>query len=297
MATAFILAVSSCGFFGNGKTSDNELPDVKKIGEFQDSIKDKIKKQDTLMTELVNKVDTLTKELNSAKAEIAQIKGKINSLEEPQNIWRWISLSALALSAIALILAIIRRGLNEREVCNIASKQIEHSDIIKNLSFLVSTSGDKAQRSSSKNSQSSVASNLDSRLRQIEKRIKDVETSVNEQAIYFKMQKDPNSQLQELDYHRMGYAKLNSDDYFTSILDSNQEGCVFAITFKSENEGEFSIISLDKIKSTNGWQKVVEYTGVIDSATRFELESKGKCEKKGNEPWKVTKPLKIRLLK
>ena len=102
---------------------------------------------------------------------------------------------------------------------------------------------------------------------------------------------------EEHEYQKVGYAKVDTDIYFTTIYDSNQEGCVFKITFTSQSKGKFNIISLDKIQSRNDWQKKVECSGVsIKEASDFRLEDEGICEKIDEINWKVTKPLKIRLL-
>ena len=53
-----------------------------------------------------------------------------------------------------------------------------------------------------------------------------------------------------------------------------------------------------QIQSRNDWQKKVECSGVsIKEATDFRLEDEGVCEKIDENTWKVTKPLKIRLVK
>ena len=62
-------------------------------------------------------------------------------------------------------------------------------------------------------------------------------------------------------------------------------------------EGKFNIISLDKIKSRNGWQDVVEYKGSIEDATTFQVEEFGICKKIDDVTCQVTKKLKIRLIK
>ena len=74
---------------------------------------------------------------------------------------------------------------------------------------------------------------------------------------------------------------------------------MFRITFTSQTKGKFNIIALDKIQSRNDWQKKVECSGgvSIKEASDFRLEEEGLCEKIDEYSWKVTKPLKIRLLK
>lgn len=90
----------------------------------------------------------------------------------------------------------------------------------------------------------------------------------------------------------MGYANINSGNIFTKIFDSAQESCVFSIKFKSANKGEFNIISLDKIKSRNMWQEIVEYTGSIEEATSFKIEDYGICENTMMSHGKLLKNLK-----
>ena len=105
-------------------------------------------------------------------------------------------------------------------------------------------------------------------------------------------------QEKENEYQKVGYAKVDTDIYFTTIYESNQEGCVFKLTFTCQSKGKFNIIALDKIQSRNDWQKKVECSGVsIKEATDFRLEDEGICEKIDDNTWKVTKPLKIKLIK
>ena len=99
---------------------------------------------------------------------------------------------------------------------------------------------------------------------------------------------------------KSGYAKINTDKYFTEIYQSNNEVCVYKIDFISDNKGEFDIISLQKVKSRNDWQSIVEYSGncTISEAQTYSVIEKGICEKKSGENlWEVTKKLKISISK
>ena len=99
---------------------------------------------------------------------------------------------------------------------------------------------------------------------------------------------------------KVGYAALNSKAYFMNILSSNQEGAIYKIEFKSENKGEFDLISLDKIKSMDGWKDVVDTMGdcVLEKANDYSVVEKGVCERTSDgKTWKVVKKLKIRLKK
>ncbi len=95
------------------------------------------------------------------------------------------------------------------------------------------------------------------------------------------------------------YAKINSNKYFPEVKSSKEETCVFVITLKSETEGEFEIISLEKIKQRNGWEPVVDYSGkcTINEAKHFSVDHKGRCIKMTNGMWMVIDNLKITLSK
>ena len=105
---------------------------------------------------------------------------------------------------------------------------------------------------------------------------------------------------QEVNTQKVVYAKLNSGKYFLELSESNQEGCVFKINYNTSlNRGEFCIISLDKIKSRNGWNEVVDYSGncVMKEATDYRLVEKGLCEKLTDGTWEVKRKLKITITK
>ena len=80
-----IMAMSSCGFFDDDKSSESTAG-ASSIVELPDSIKQKIVAQDSLMTELLNKVDTLTAELNITKDENVKLRKEVDKLVSPQRI-------------------------------------------------------------------------------------------------------------------------------------------------------------------------------------------------------------------
>lgn len=77
-----ILALSSCSFFEDDKSSKGK-DEIRTIVELPDSVKQKIADQDTLMTELLNKVDTLTAELNFTKEKKRRAERKNSRIEKP----------------------------------------------------------------------------------------------------------------------------------------------------------------------------------------------------------------------
>ena len=301
--TAIIMAVSSCSFFEEDK-SQKDSKEISSIEGLAPEIKAHIVEQDSLMKDLVNKVDTLAVALNQAQKENSKLREKIENIQSPRSTWAWMSMGAIALSIIALLLALFRRGLNEHEVYAVVGDRLDSSQRIKELIFNVNSLKNEAQRNSRNTSSSSsnLSSSIESRIQKLENTLQEVVSYLNSQKPILTPQQTSygysNSQQERTsEVIRTGYADINTGKYFTKILDSNQETCVFSIKFKNERKGEFTIISLDKIKSRNGWQEVVEYTGSIEDATSFKEIEKGICEKYDENTWEVTKPLKIRLLK
>lgn len=303
VCTTAMLALYSCGLFEDEKSS-KDTEEVKTIVELPDSIKKIIVEQDAVMTELLNKVDTLTKEMNTTKAENGNLKEKLEDLKSPKNTLTYVSICAFLLALVAIIVTFFKsRGVKEDRVYNIVEKYFDDYKIKElrvNVNNLVSSS-QRNTRSSQTNS--SYAPNSDSRIRQLENQLAQVIEAVNktttqeQQSVLHRQ--ETTSQHEENEYQKVGYAKVDTDMYFTTIYDSNQEGCVFKIAFISQTKGKFNIIALDKIQSRNDWQKKVECSGgvSIKEASDFRLEEEGICEKIDEYNWKVTKPLKIRLLK
>lgn len=297
-----VLALSSCSFFEDDKSSKGK-DEIRTIVELPDSVKQKIAEQDTLMTELLNKVDTLTAELNLTKEETAELKEKIDELKSPKNTWAYISIGAFVLGLIALIISLLKpKGINEKQVYEIVEKSLDESPRIKELKEIVNNLLSSQRNNKMSNTSSSYAPNSDSRLRQLENQMAQVIEVINKKTILASQpvstRKEPVPSRKENEYQKVGYAKVDTDIYFTTIYESNQEGCVFKLTFTCQSKGKFNIIALDKIQSRNDWQKKVECSGVsIKEATDFRLEDEGVCEKIDENTWKVTKPLKIRLIK
>lgn len=298
-----ILALSSCSFFENEESPKNRT-EVSIIKELPDSLKKKIVEQDALMTELLNKVDTLTAELNTIKTENAELKEKLAELKSPRSIWAYVSICAFILGLIALIMALFKpKGIKEQKVYDIVKKCLDDSRRIKELQVQVKNLLSLHHNNRTSQSGSSYEIGYDARLRRLESQISRVVAVLNTNKDGMeKSVTQPSTDIhkphREPEYQKIGYAKNDKDMYFTTIYDSNQEGCVFEISFTSPSKGKFNIISLDKIQSRNDWQQKVECSGIsIKEASDFLVEDDGICEKIDENTWQVTKPLKIRLLK
>lgn len=303
ICTVVVMAVSSCNSFGEDNSQNDAPKKPSSIEGLAPEIKEHFVAQGSLMKDLANKVDTLAAALNQTQKENSELRGKIESIQSPRNTWAWISIGAIALSVIALILALFRRGLNEHEVRAVVGDRLDSSQRIKELIFNVNNLKNDAQRNS-RNTQydSSSSQNIDMRLRQAEKKLEEIVNYINGQQQNIQMQtsiqQHQTRKSNQAETQRIGYARIDYETYFTTIYDSNQEGCAFKITFKNESQGEFTIISLDRISSSNDWQQKIECSGVsIKDASDYRIEEVGVCRNIGNNTWEVTKPLKIRLFK
>lgn len=296
---ATILALSSCDFFSEKQPVQDSVDSATPVEGISQEIKNKIAAQDTLMNALVLKVDTLAQALSQAQKENAELKVQVAKLESPKSTWGYMTLASLAIAIIALVLSLLRKGLSRERVDEIFCNNLDKSKRIAELKVAVSQLQSRLNGVSL--SVNTSLQNLDTRLRSVESSVSRLSSKTNE------TQNSPNPsvthrqeqlrQTKDLEYLRMGYANINSGNIFTKIFDSAQESCVFSIKFKSANKGEFNIISLDKIKSRNMWQEIVEYTGSIEEATSFKVEDYGICEKYDDVTWQVTKKLKIKLIK
>lgn len=296
-----ILALSSCDFFSEKQPVQDTVDSAATVEGISKEIKNKIAAQDTLMNALVLKVDTLAQALSQAQKENAELKVQVAKLESPKSTWGYMTLASLIIAIIALVLSLLRKGLSREKVDEIFCNNLDKSKRIAELKDAVSQlqpglNGNRVSLSANTSLQ-----NLDTRLRSVESSVSRLSSKTNETQNSSNPsvthRQEQLRQTKDLEYLRMGYANINSGNIFTKIFDSAQESCVFSIKFKSANKGEFNIISLDKIKSRNMWQKIVEYTGSIEEATSFKVEDYGICEKYDDVTWQVTKKLKIKLIK
>lgn len=296
---ATILALSSCDFFSEKQPVQDSVDSAAPVEGISQEIKNKIAAQDTLMNALVLKVDTLAQALSQAQKENAELKVQVAKLESPKSTWGYMTLASLAIAIIALVLSLLRKGLSRERVDEIFCNNLDKSKRIAELKVAVSQLQSRLNGVSL--SVNTSRQDLDTRLHSIESYVSRLSSKTNETQNSSNPsvthRQEQLHQTKDLEYLRMGYANINSGNIFTKILDSAQESCVFSIKFKSANKGEFNIISLDKIKSRNMWQEIVEYTGSIEEATSFKVEDYGICEKYDDVTWQVTKKLKIKLIK
>lgn len=280
-----IFALFSCNVFNDNEQSQDTNNDTNTVEVISQEMKDKIAAQDTLMGALALEVDTLGQALTQLHKENAELKARVAKLENPKSTWGYMTFAALAIAIIALIQFLLMKGVIKKEVREIVNNKFDKPQrkVTKNeesVGSLKKTSKEKDARSQKvKSTDSSGKAN----------EVHDVSSAVT------KPQEQP-CQSPKAGYLKKGYAKINNDEFFAQIFDSAEEDCVFSIEFKSATKGEFNIIAVDKVKSRNNWQEIVECTGLsIKDATSFKVKEFGICEKCDDSAWKITRKLKIEL--
>lgn len=279
-----IFALFSCDVFNDNEQSQDTNNDAATVEGISQEMKDKIAAQDTLMGALVLEVDTLGQALTQVQKENAELKARVTKLENPKSSWGYMALAALAIAIIALVLSLLKKGVSRGEVDKIFSKNLDKSQRMAELEKTVDQ--------------------LNMFSRKVKKSLQSVDTTprgresndVHNTPSAVTKHQEQLCQSPKAEYLKKGYAKINSGDCFTQIFDSAEEGCVFSIEFKSATKGEFNIIAVDKIRSRNNWQEIVECTGLsIKDATSFNVKELGICEKCDDSLWKITRKLKIKL--
>jgi len=293
---AVMLVLFGC----NNNHTTNEEHREDNIELLSDSLKEHIRKQNSLSQELVLKVDTLTQELNAAKDDIA----KLQAAESKKTIDFWNGLSLL-LGIFAFIAAIMaiwatrnhvklkdldskfneylrNRGLSEQEV--------QHLKECKN-SLANSRSQQKPDSSCVDND--NIASH--------ERRIAELERKIS----HFQQLQKPVSQFtpaipknMQPSATRRLYAKATSNSFFTETADTKEETCAFVIEYSGE-KGDFDVASFAQIKQMNDLESFLHAEGdcTMEEATNYKTNCRGECVKNDGGFWKVVKALEIKIWK
>ena len=95
------------------------------------------------------------------------------------------------------------------------------------------------------------------------------------------------------------YFGTNSGNYFVQAYNEQNPTTAFKVIFVNEQlqEGEFSLVDLNKIKSSDSISLVVEFvegSKKLDSAKEAIPQQDGKVVKNGNS-WKIVRKLKLKL--
>ena len=296
---------TSCDWFGEPEKQD--IVNVTKIEGISPALKLRLNEQDSLYSELALKIDSLTAGLNQSKGYIEDLQSEIKELKSPSRVLACLALFALLLSIIAIVMSIIKtnKKVGKFEVKDITKQMVREQ--VKDLEYRMKraeTNIKEMNKVLTTSQTDSVDSLVDKRLMDLELRMSRIATtgpvSVSNQSSFVNQKATKNIPTKRYEMVNIGYAKVNSNKYFVEIFNSKQEDCVYIIKFINEEEGEFDIISLDKIKSINDIKYVVDLTSdscQLTEATFYQVIGKGRCRREDEKIWEVTKKLVIKVFK
>lgn len=260
------------------------------IEALRQEVKDSLVAQDSLLKDLVLKVDTLTQELNKAKDEISQLQSAEN--KKPSMLWDILPLIFGFVSLIAVFVVgwFTRHDIERKDVKNIINKQ--YKNIVKNECKKYLQGHNSYKKSDSDcSSCSDKVTKIEEKNKDLERRLSDLEKKTPEHG-----PDDHTNGGEPRIPTKCLYAKSKDGSFFTEIIETKQETCAFVIELESETKGKFDIVSFSQIKQMNGLDKFIHLTGRyrIEDATDYKTICKGECEKQGGL-WKVVKELEISL--
>lgn len=296
-----VIVVTVCLLLGNSVFAKPQT----NIQQLTEKVQ-QLEKKDLLLEEKIN----TESRLNSSLSDSLQIlKKQCNAISQNSKKAEFIPWTAFIIALVALLFVLLifvkAHGLRSyvtnifKECLNRSSRLSELKENIKNLQIDVN----RLNRSDpvSNNDIQLIESRIDNlaeSLLQIRNELNRIPVSSNIEPDYETVH--VLAKAENLSPKKRGYAKINTGKYFTEILQSGNEVCVYKIDFVNDIKGEFDIVSLQKIQSRNDWQAVVEYSGncTISEAQQYSVEEPGICEKKkGQNVWEVTKKLKIKISK
>lgn len=281
-----VLLLSMVGCSSTSESSDNGAKESTE--SVSEALNRHLIKLDSLSEELGQKVAALTSELKEAKSEIESLKNR----DEKKN--KILSLLSIAIGAVALVGVIClcfrkKGGLKKGEVEDIINNCLRKQGFLEARDYVQLMMNSRNQYKSA---------NVDFYGSRVVKLEQELERLKNEKR-QMQQRKLEGSQTMSPVATKYLYAKINSDEYFVNVTESKQDTCVFLIELKSQTRGEFDIISLDKIKQRNGWEKIIKYTGDcgISDAKSYKTIQRGRCEKMSDGTWKVVDKLEISINK
>ena len=292
---------ASCNWFNKSDRQENK--ELKAIEVFPDSVRQYLIEQDSLKRGLISKIDMLTTELNASKEEMEQLQSEIKELKSPGRILFIIAFLSLLLSFIAIAISIFKIG-KKADRWEVKDSLRSVKDQVRNLEYRMTRAESIVKEIGKESSTAKATSSnsfADRRFMDFELRLSKIEKNQSGETSNPPSYNPPSMETkvaQEPEVMKIGYAKVNSSKYFVEIFNSKQEDCVYTIKFTSKDEGEFDIISLDKIKSINGIKDVVELASnscLLEEASTYIVVEKGRCKRADETVWEVTKKLLIKV--
>lgn len=291
VAVITMMTSASCDKLGWKSTPPSEADSSEySIPLIEDSIKTHLVKQDSLYKGLTQQIDTLTNALNESKAEITVLKQQVNDQKELGVMWQILIVVSLLGTIIPVcLLVVLSKGKYLKKDEIIKEIKSQFVNYVRSTEFVDYINKSVHKTDSIGNAKSSITRQDVERI--VNDRLGQWEKEIN----ISKPSAAPVASLSS----RVKYVKDLNSGYFTTLLPYNGEGCIFKIEQKSETEGSFTLLSLEKLKTVNGLTDFVEYSGncKLEDATFPEVTEIGFCKKAEKDCWIVTKKLKIKISK
>ena len=273
------LALCTVSYGCSDSTRAQNLPTNKEV--FEDN---KIKEVNSHIDSLKSELFYLKKELKEQKKTIDDQQKEIKALKEKKSevslIW-----IILVSTALILILLSIYFYITLKDIQNRLDR---HRSDIEKIFYKMEEYKSKSyiQNSTTKPIKNERTENNDKYKPSEEKSVVSTKEVTKEET-------EPDKNIEET---KEGYfGMLIGNSYFSELITSKNDNALFK-AWVSDTDGEFTILSLDAIRSIDGIENAVYKEGVpIKDALYFKVIQKGKVKRNSKGNWNVVSPTKIKL--
>lgn len=273
------LALSIVTYGCSDSTRAQNAPTNKEI-----LIDNKISEVNSLIDSLRTELSSIKRSLEKQQSTIEKQKEEIKTLKEKKSevslIW-----IILVSTALILILLSIYFYITLKDIQNRLDR---HRSDIEKIFYKMEEYKSKSyiQNSTTKPIKNERTENNDKYKPSEEKSVVSTKEVTKEET-------EPDKNIEET---KEGYfGMLIGNSYFSELITSKNDNALFK-AWVSDTDGEFTILSLDAIRSIDGIENAVYKEGVpIKDALYFKVIQNGKVKRNSKGNWNVVSPTKIKL--
>lgn len=273
------LALSIVTYGCSDSTRAQNAPTNKEV-----MIDNKISEVNSLIDSLRTELSSIKRSLGKQQSAIDEQQKEIKTLKEKKSevslIWIILVSTALILILLSIYFYIT---LND-----IKNRLDRHRSDIEKLFYKMEEYKSKSyiQNSTTKSIKNERTENNDKYKPSEEKPVVSTKEVTKEET-------EPNKNIEDT---KEGYfGMLIGNSYFSELITSKNDNALFK-AWVSDTDGEFTILSLDAIRSIDGIESAVYKEGVpIKDALYFKVIQKGKVKRNSKGNWNVVSPTKIKL--
>ncbi|WP_289104687.1 hypothetical protein [uncultured Bacteroides sp.] len=273
------LALSIVTYGCSDSTRAQNAPTNKEI-----LIDNKISEVNSLIDSLRTELSSIKRSLEKQQSTIDKQKEEIKTLKEKKSgvslIW-----IILVSTALILILLSIYFYITLKDIQNRLDR---HRSDIEKIFYKMEEYKSKSyiQNSTTKPIKNERTENNDKYKPSEEKSVVSTKEVTKEET-------EPDKNIEET---KEGYfGMLIGNSYFSELITSKNDNALFK-AWVSDTDGEFTILSLDAIRSIDGIENAVYKEGVpIKDALYFKVIQNGKVKRNSKGNWNVVSPTKIKL--